>query len=294
MKTITEEATVKTLLVSGQADMVHQWLPVSAYKELEGNAGVKVDRQPSAKLQELHLNNQKAPTDDVNVRRAIALAFDYDSLLNNILGGCQQAQGPVPVIVPGHSDKVTVFKRDVAKAKEALAKSKYAGTNITVNFMYLGDNSEHRQYTQLLQSNLKDIGITVEPVPSSWAQIVEACIKPETSPNMSLISDSLKYPHVDSHTYGIYHPSAAGSYRSGSWYRNAQVATLLENARQAVDVEKQMTLYKQAQDIVTAEVASIYVANPTHHVAFRDYVQGYTFVGLMGYDISFYYLTLKK
>jgi peptide/nickel transport system substrate-binding protein len=160
--------------------------------------------------------------------------------------------------------------------------------------MYLGDNSEQRQYAQLLQYNLQEIGITVELMPSTWAQVVEASSKLEASPNMALISDSLKYPHVDSHTYGIYHPSAAGSYRSASWYKNDEVTKLLENARQAIDVNQQMALYEKAQDIVTAEAASVYVANPTHHVAFRDYVEGYTFVGLMGYDISFYYLTVKK
>jgi peptide/nickel transport system substrate-binding protein len=294
MKIITEEATVKTLLVSGQADMVHQWLPVSAYKELESNNGVLVDRQPSAKLQEIHMNNQKAPTDDIYVRQAISTAFDYDSLLENVLGGCQRAEGAVPVIVPGHSKGVTVYKRDLNKAKEYIARSKYSGDQLKVTFMYLGDYSEQRQYAQLLQFNLQEIGVPVELIPSTWAQIVEACLSPAASPNLSLISDSLKYPHVDSPTYGIYHPSAAGSYRSASWYRNDEVTKLLESARQAIDVDQQMALYEKSQDIVTAEAASLYVANPTHHVAFRDYVEGYTFVGLMGYDISFYYLSLKK
>lgn len=293
MRIITEEATVKTLLVSGQADLVHQWLTASAYEEFSSNEAITVQTDIGSQLQHMPMNNQKAPTDDVNVRKAIAQVFDYQTVLDSIVPDSSQAEGPVPNGVSGHSDNVTVFQQDIELAKDYLDQSEYADEELTVSFMYLSDNPQHRQYAQLLQSNLSEIGITVELMPVTWPQITEAATNPETTPNLALISDSLKYPHVDSHTFGIYHPSTHGSYRSMSWYDNPEVTQLLETARETIDQEEQLAVYQEVQDLVTADAPSIYIVNPDHNVAFRDYVNGYTYVGIMGYDISFYHLTIE-
>lgn len=293
MKIITEEATVKTLLVSGQADMVHQWLNVSSYKEFENNDKLVVQKDPSAKLQHIPMNMQKAPTDDENVRKAIAAAFDYDSANKDILGDSTQAVGPVPIVVTGNNPDVTVFKQDLEQAKEYLAASKYAGQDISVDFMIMGENPEQRQFGQLVSDNLSKIGIKVNIVNATWPQITEAATSAEKTPNLTLISDSLKYPHVDSHTYGIYHPSTQGSFRTMSWYDDEETTNILDEARKEIDVDKQLELYKKAQEIITAKAPSIYVANPTHNIAYANYVDGYTFVGLMGYDIAFYNLSMK-
>lgn len=293
MKIITEEATVKTLLASGQADMVHQWLNIAAYREFESNDQIVVQKDPSAKLQHIPMNMQKAPTDDENVRKAIASAFNYDSANNDILGDSTQAVGPVPLVVSGHNDDVTVFSQDIEQAKEYLAQSKYAGEELTVDFMVMGENPEHRQYGQLVAENLSQIGITVNIVNATWPQITEAATSVETTPNLTLISDSLKYPHVDSHTYGIYHPSTQGSFRTMSWYDDEETTNILDEARREIDETRQLELYEEAQAIITEKAPSIYVANATHNVAHASYVEGYTFVGLMGYDIAFYNLSSK-
>ena len=293
MKFVSEEATAKTLLVSGQADVIHQYLNQTAYTEFQGQDGIVVQEDPSSMLQEMPMNTQKAPTDDINVRKAIATAFDYEAATQQILSGASQAEGPVPVTVAGHSDNVTTFTRDVEKAKEYLAQSKYAGQDITVTFMYLGDNAAQRQYSQLLTSNLNEIGIEVEFIPSTWPQVTEAAISPASTANLTMISDTLKYPHVDSHTYGKYHPSTHGNFRTNAWLDDDAVTAKLEEARVETDVDAQNALYKEAQDLITELAPSVYIANTTHRIAFRDYVEGYEFVPLMGFDLSFYYLTTK-
>jgi len=293
MQTILEEATVKTLLVSGQADMVHQWLAVSAFADMAKNENVKVIAAPSAKLQYFPMNTQLAPTDDINVRKAIAYAIDYDSALQDILGGANPAAGAVPTVVPGHADSIKPLTQNIDLAKEYLAKSKYAGQDLSVTFMYLADTVEQRQFSQLVTANLAAIGIKVVPKPVTWAQVVQAAASPETTANMTVISDSLKYPHVDSHTYGIYHSSAAKSYRSMSWYTTPEMDKVLEDARKATVPSEQKALYEKSQIMATEAFPAVYLANPTHRVAMRTNVEGYTYVGLMGYDISFYSLRLK-
>lgn len=293
MKIVTEQATVKTMLNSGDADMVHQWLTVEAYEEFKNASGIVVEEESSVQLQHIPINMAKAPTDDINVRKAILYAFDYDVANAQILKGATQAVGPVPIAVTGHNSDLQPYKRDVEKAKEYLAKSKYSGDELTVEFMYLADTPSQRQLAQLVQSNLEEVGFKVVLNGVPWTTVTETTTTPETTPHMVVISDTLKYPHLDSHTYGIYHPSAHGSYRSSSWYEDAETTKLLEDARSAVDLEEQLANYIEAQALINDNAPSIYVANPNHRIAFRDYVEGYTYVGILGYDLGFYYLSIK-
>ena len=212
---------------------------------------------------------------------------------DQILDGATQAAGPVPILVPGHNDDVMVYGKDLEKAKEYMAKSKYAGQELEVEFMYLSDTPAQRQIAQLLQSNLAEIGIKVKLVGGPWTQVTETTAKMETTPHLVAISDTLKYPHVDSHTYGIYHPSAHGSYRSSSWYDDPATTEVLEKARKSVDLDEQTAFYKEAQALIVDNAPSIYVANPNHRIAFRDYVEGYKYVGILGYDLGFYNLSVK-
>lgn len=289
MKFVPEEATVKTLLVSGQADMVHQYLNPTAFAEFSKQSNLVVQEDPSAMIQEMPMNTQKAPTDDVNVRKAIASVFDYETARDQIMNGAAPSRGPVPTTLKANSETATVFERDVEKAKEYMAASKYAGQELEVTFMYLGDTASQRQFSQLITSNLKEIGINAKLVEATWPQVTEAAADKSKTANITVISDTLKYPHVDSHTYGKYHPSTHGSYRSAAWLDDAAVTEKLEAARLETDEAKQETLYKEAQDLITELAPSIFVANTTHRIAYGDYVNGYEFVPLMGYDISFYH-----
>lgn len=289
MKFVPEEATVKTLLVSGQADMVHAYLNPTAFTEFSKQSNLVVQEDPSAMIQEMPMNTQKAPTDDVNVRKAIASVFDYETARDQIMNGVAPSRGPVPTTLKANSETATVFERDVEKAKEYMAASKYAGQELEVTFMYLGDVASQRQFSQLITSNLKEIGINAKLVEATWPQVTEAAADKSKTANITVISDTLKYPHVDSHTYGKYHPSTHGSYRSAAWLDDAAVTEKLEAARLETDEAKQETLYKEAQDLITELAPSIFVANTTHRIAYGDYVNGYEFVPLMGYDISFYH-----
>jgi peptide/nickel transport system substrate-binding protein len=291
---VEEEATVRTMLASGAADMANQWLSVKSFEDLAKEDGIVVKEDPSVQLYHLPINTQRPPFDDINVRKAVLHAFNYETANKQILNGATRAVGPVPILVPGHNPDVTVYQHDIEKAKSYLAQSKYAGQDLTVEFMYINEQPTQRQMGSLLQHSLGEIGIEVELNGVPWAQITESTANVETTPHLVNIFDTLKYPHIDSHTYGIYHPSAYGSYRSSSWYDNPKTKEALENARAAINVEEQMEYYKEAQKLVVEDAVSIYIANPTHRIAFRDYVQGYTYVGLLGYDTAFYYLSTNK
>ncbi|MDQ7844670.1 MAG: ABC transporter substrate-binding protein [Armatimonadota bacterium] len=293
-KTVTEEATVKTLLLSGQADMVNQWLTVQGFRELRQASGIVVKEDPSVQLFHLEMNTKKPPLDNLKVRQAIAYAFDYDTAIQQIFEGATKARGPVPVRVPGWNPNVPVYSRNTTKAKQLLAESGVPASALAVEYAYVVTLPLERQIGLLLKNNLEAIGFKVEIRGEPWARIVELATKAETTPHITAIFDTLKYPHVDSHTYGMYHPSCWGTFRCMSFYENPKVTQVLEAARRATKPEEQMRLYQQAQALIVADAPSIYVANPLHRIAFRNYVKGYRYVGLLGFDVAYYDFTIVR
>src|SRR5690606_1220077 len=114
------------------------------------------DRKPT--IFHFKMNTQKAPLDDVNVRKAIALAFDYDQLYALLdVAGQQQGtpiRGPIPADVMGYDPDVPLIKRDVEAARAALAESKYADRPLELDLVWFKSVALQEKFALLLQANL--------------------------------------------------------------------------------------------------------------------------------------------
>lgn len=290
---VNEPATLKTLLRAGQIDMNDQWQDREWFESVKQMEGVVVQEDPNNQLYLVHINNQKPPLDNINVRKAILHAFDYQTATDIILGKATRARGPVPVRLPGHNDQVMVYEHDLAKAKEYMQK---AGVQVNRKFSYgyPPTAATNEKIGLLLQSNLAEIGIDVELKPNTWATLVQMVSKPDSSPDFFAVFHTAKYPSPDGHTYLMYHPNAWGTYMSASWYKNDQASKLMEQARTTGDTEKRYALYKQAQEIIVNDAASLWIANPLHRISYRDWVKGYEFIGILGFDLNFSNFTIEK
>ncbi len=290
---VSELATQKLMLQKGETDFIEQWHTVESFEELEQSPGVVVEKDPNVQLFFLSMNNKKPPLDNEDVRKAISYAFDYNTAVTVIFKDAAQARGPVPVLLPGHNPKTMQYTYDMEKAKEHLAASAIDPTQYKLNYVYVSGLESEERIGLLLQANLKELGFEVEMQPEPWARMVELSAKADTAPHFMAIFHTAKYPSPDGHTYMMFHPNAWGNYMSCSFYENPEVSSLLEQARAAVDTEKQYELYGKAQEIVADEAAALFIANPLHRMAHRDRVTGYTFIGVLGYDLTWYPLQVK-
>jgi peptide/nickel transport system substrate-binding protein len=292
-RTVPEEATLRGLFRRGDLDMTSQWLSIEGFRELARIDGVVVQEDPAAQLFHVAMHTQRAPTNDLNLRKALAHVFDYRATNTFIMPGARPAQGPVPLLTHGHNREVEAYTRDVRRARGYLAESGYRrGTPI--DLYWVVEVPMQERIALLLQSRAAEIGITINVVAIPWVRLTELTRSRETTPHMAFFFDTLKYPHQDSHTFAMYHRSAWGSWRGMSWYDNAEVHRLLERARREVDPQRSMALYKDAQARITADYPSIFINNPVHRVAIWRHVQGYHFSGLMGFDLNFYHLRLVR
>ena len=108
-------------------------------------------------------------TSNPDFQEAVRYGVDYDSLVTLAGTGAVQANGIIPTMFLGSLGAGTGIKRDVARAKAALAKSGL--TNPTVTLSYPSDiqvnGLNFGDLAARVQANLKEVGITVNLAPAS-------------------------------------------------------------------------------------------------------------------------------
>ncbi len=151
--------------------------------------GVKLVQQPSYLVQTVPLNVTKGPLKDVRVRKAIALAFDYQAMMQFYKGFAKPGNGPLPADFSASLRKLPAMKQNLAEAKKLLAQAGYS-KGFTLTYLGLKGLSYEEFAGTLLQSSLGKIGITVKQQLTPWPQMVEIMSKPATSADMSFLNQS--------------------------------------------------------------------------------------------------------
>ena len=83
----TDEATVRSLAASGELTMSSQFQSPDTYTALENMGRFVIAKEETSTAFYLKLNTKLAPTDDVHIRKAIALATDYATIREVIFPG---------------------------------------------------------------------------------------------------------------------------------------------------------------------------------------------------------------
>ncbi len=270
-----EAATIRTLMVRREHDVTSQWLPTEIYRALDATQGIALANERGQSNLFLKINTKRAPTDDLNVRKAMALGFDYAAVLrlvriNDRVTAGKTARGPIPEGFPGFDETLAVPKRDVAAAKAALAQAKTK--NVEMEFGWVAEVPLEEKIALLFQQNMAEIGVKVKVVKVPWALMTEKATKPETTPNIVPIFFSGTYPDPDSFLYSTYHGSAAGSWTSMEWLQSRDIDALLDRARTTADPAQRMSLYKQAQKQIVNQVPDIYPYEQFATFAYQEYV----------------------
>jgi len=120
------DPTVISLAKTGVLDMSSNYQSNTTYDTLKG-LGFNIWSSPTTSVFYLKMNTRIAPTDDIHVRRAIALAYDYDTTRQRLRPGAPVGGPLSPVFKDAYDSSLPLPKQNLVAAKAELAKSKYAG-----------------------------------------------------------------------------------------------------------------------------------------------------------------------
>lgn len=282
-----DEATVKALATKGELGMSSNAQASETYNAIGAMDGYKIIETPTATALYIKMNTKLPPTDDIHVRRAIAYATDYDTIREAIYPGSSLSGPMAPAFADAYPDDLPAPEYNLEKAKEELAKSKYAGQDITLTHSYVAGLSFEEDIALLMQANLEQIGITLDVRPEPWNRITELASEPDTTPNTTQVFNGPSYPSPDSVFYVQYDSEAAGTWASMEWLQNPEIDTLIDEARTTTEVDKQNDIYKELQHKIVDLQPDVFLLVENRRYAASDCLQGYEFVPMMSWDTDF-------
>ena len=283
---IRESAPRVAAFQRGEVDFVSD-LTADQYDRLKTAQGIAVPDYPGITTFTIKMNNAKGPTADPNFRKAIAYAFDYDALLQIHNNAATLMTSPFPNAVGCHMDVADRPKRDLAKAKEYLAKSAYPN-GAEIEYIHVQGVEDPRRIGLALLNSLQPLNIKVNITAAPWPTMVQRGAKPETTPDTFsvYVTPISTDPDV---VAGQYHPKSLGQYWYTHHYKNDEVSALVDKARLETDQTKRCDMYKQIQQKITADTPEILGMLANRRWAHRDYVKGFVYspVRLLG-EVDFH------
>jgi len=264
------------MLANRELEIGDQWLPEEMLAEAKKIKGIDIATIEWGSMFYLMLNNRKPPLDDVHVRRALAYAFDYETVVREIFPGTTIAVGPVPKVLPGWCP-VPQYKRDLTKAIEELKKSKYYPDIVEhpekyeIEFWWCAEVPAEEKVALLFAKCASEIGLRVKVVKTPWSKMVEYMARLETSPHITSIFVAAHYPEAGSILESRYHSKSAPTWEQNEWLLNETVDHLIEQALSTIDREERFRLYCELQKMAVEECWSIFLFDQVSKFPYQAY-----------------------
>ena len=234
--------------------------------------------QPGMNIGYLAMNMERAPYDDLRVRRAINHAVNKQSLVDNFYAGLAvPAVNPIPPMMWSYHDGIGGYAYDPARARALLAEAGLADgfdTELWVMTAPRPYMPQPEKIVQAIQSDLEQVGIRAHIVTLDWATYLAKvqdgqhgmCVLGWTGDNGD--PDNFLYVLLDK-------TAAVKPAQNVAFYKSDEFHHVLLEARRSVDVAERTRLYRQAQEIVHRDAPWVPLMHATQTIAFRSDVEGF-------------------
>jgi peptide/nickel transport system substrate-binding protein len=153
------------------------WILPTNVKDVKDLAGYRVDLTPSNSFLEwgfsIKSDRGKILFSDVKVRQALFYAIDREAIVNDLMEGTVTlSESPINPSSPYYNTNVMKYTYDPAKAKQMLDDAGWKvgadgirekdGEKLSFTFLNRGGRQDRIQIAQVIQAQLKDIGVDVQ------------------------------------------------------------------------------------------------------------------------------------
>ncbi|MEZ4522438.1 MAG: ABC transporter substrate-binding protein [Thermomicrobiales bacterium] len=283
---IRESSSARLALLSGDVHMAFDLGPEDVGAMLD-EPGFIVNEEQGLGVFALKLNNQAGPTADINVRKAISYAMDYEAVVDALNGRATLLEGPLPNLGEYNNPNLDLYRFDLDKAKEALAASpEYADGGFELEYVYVTGLQIEEQIGLILLDALSELNITLNLQPLVWPDMVARATEVETAPHIMAVYSGTSYGDPDNFLWQAYHSSQAGFWAAASHYMNPDFDKLLEDARATPDHDERVQLYHQAQEILVNDAVEVWIQSEFSDTTRSERVGGYVFTPIMGFYLQ--------
>jgi len=241
---ITEGTTALRAFEAGELDTSGQGLPPVDLPRLKGTP--EYAQYPGLGTYYYGLNVKTVP--DVKQRRAMALAIDRQTIIDNIAQGDQApATGFTPKGMPGF-DTITAKSPwlapngDIAKAKQLMSQVKSPQKDVT---LLINNAPGHKEIAVAVQSMWQKLGLHVTISQQDWAQYLQF-LGPPPDPSMDAFRLGWIADYVDAMNF--LELWKCGSGNNNTNFCDPGYDKLVEQARKTADNGQRYGVYKQLED----------------------------------------------
>jgi len=219
--------------------------------QLESGTDVEVLSAPTERVAYLGLNALgDTATSDPDIREAIKLAIDYDSIIDNLLGGYASPVGTILTpLAFGYPDGTSDNEYDPDRAKALIEQSGIQDPEL----VFPSSPSYDPQIIQAIQSDLEAVGFSVSIENSDQATYLKKVQSPAHdwgSLRFGLWSCSCL--DADGVLYPLFRTDTIWS----SW-SDPDFDALVDHARTTLDEDERVADYEQAVSIVSEQTPGI-------------------------------------
>ncbi len=264
-KFISDPNAAFAAVMSGAVDAFPNFPAPETLAQFKGNPEFKVIVGNTEGETILAMNNRNAPLSNLKVREAIAHAINRKDIIDGAMFGYGTPIGThFPPQDPNYVDLTALSNYDPALSKKLLAE---AGVTLPLKLrLALPPPSYARRSGEIIQNELKAVGIDVQITDMEWAQWLDQVFKRHDF-DLSIVS------HTEANDIDIY---ARPSYYFG--YDNPKFQALIETLRQTVDPTKRSALLQEAQTMIAKDYVNAFlfqlpklgVANAHLHGLWKD------------------------
>lgn len=274
---IPENAARLNALQTGEIDVL-DGMNAGDTTIVEDTEGIELLKRPSFNIGYMAMNMEKEPFDDPLVRKAVNMAIDKDNIVDAFYNGlADTATSPLPPSLWGYDDSLEKYDYNVEEAKKLLEEAGL-GDGFTTKLYTMSNPRpylpEPMKIAEAIQADLAKVGITAEIVSMEWATYLD-----DTSAgahDMALYGwtgvmadpDNFLYPNLSKTNTTVPAQNIA-------FYKSDEFTALITEARETIDHDKRIELYKQAQQLFQEDAPWVMLAYTTPPLAQADYVEDY-------------------
>jgi peptide/nickel transport system substrate-binding protein len=240
-------------------------------------------------------NPDDVPSDffqDIKMREAFALAFDYDDYITNVAKGLSfRLSGIIPVGMYGYDPTIDMPDYDLSAAKVAFNQTKWVtdsgynpggysgGFSLTVG--YNSGNTNRQRACEILKAGVEALGpnIHINVVGFEWATYLSLTLHTASGvPGpVGLFFIGWGPDYADPDDYVVPFGVTGGTYPAFTGFSNTSLDALINQAASIPNSAQRLALYDQIQASIVNDHVYILVSEAKNFHVARDWVKGWYF-----------------
>ncbi|WP_372589369.1 ABC transporter substrate-binding protein [Fervidobacterium pennivorans subsp. shakshaketiis] len=306
---IPEWSTRKAMLEKGDADTID--VAIEFVDQLSSNKDIQIIRNlPTLAVTVLLFNWSVNPNSkfigsgkldgngippnffsDINARKAVAAAINYDALIQEVLKGSGKR---VPTALPqgllGYDPSLPLYKFNLNEVKMYLQKAWNGQAwqkGIKFSIAFNEGNTARQRVAEMIKMYMEMAApgkVKIEVQPLQWPNFLDATQNGEIP--VSINAWQADFPDPDNFIFTHYHSMGDYADRQGEAFKKfvstprkelggKSLEQLIENAAAETDAQVRGKLYAQIQKFVVDNCLSVPLYQPTATYVFRTWVKGW-------------------